>query len=117
MHKLTMYESLRDKVEAELDRINETGIKNDNVEHLYKLSMTLKALDKHICLLEKYGENGEGEYSYNRGKRYSMNPPYYKYSRDMAKSKIVGKLESMLSDHELSEEDRMHIQDCINRMM
>lgn len=119
MHKLTMYEGLRDKIDKEIEDIDKVGITKDNLDHLYKLTMSLKAVDKHICLLE---EEEMGGYSENR--RYSRDGwnlrrthdtyPYH-YSRDAAKSKMIAKLET-LKDDTMSDHERMAIQDCIGRI-
>lgn len=130
MHKLTMYENLRDKIDTELADIEKDGITKENLDHLYKLSMSLKAVDKHIECLEEYEEmNGEHSYNYPRysmrgAKRnalgqYSRDWPYMhqypSYSRDDAKHKMIQKLET-LKDDTMSEHERSAIQDCINKI-
>lgn len=131
MHKITMYEELRDKIDSEIDAINKKGITNENLDHLYKLSVSLKAVDKHIECLEEYEEHEEG-YSGIRGRRrysndgwelkrikdhpYSYNYPYERrYSRDNAKMKMVNKLETLMDDT-MSEQERNAIRNCINEI-
>lgn len=99
MHKITMYEGLRDKIDAEIEAINKKGIDNTNVDNLYKLCMSLKCVDKHLECLEEEAVNEENGYSgnmrylrdgrsYARGGRYSGGwgitkiPDYNPYSYD-----------------------------------
>lgn len=98
MHKITMYEGLRDKIDAEIEAINKKGIDNTNVDNLYKLCMSLKCVDKHLECLEEEAVNEENGYSgnmrylrdgrsYARGGRYSggwgiTKIPDYPYSYD-----------------------------------
>lgn len=130
MHKITMYESLRDKIDTEIENINAKGITNENLDHLYKLTMSLKAIDKHIYCLE---EEMEGEEGYSGRKRnalgqYSRNYPRYPYSydwnvtgrnrtysRDNAKMKMINKLETLMDDT-MSEHEREVIRNCINEL-
>lgn len=98
MHKITMYEGLRDKIDTEIEAINKKGIDNANVDNLYKLCMSLKCVDKHLECLEEEAVNEENGYSgnmrylrdgrsYARGGRYSggwnlTKIPDYPYSYD-----------------------------------
>lgn len=63
MHKITMYEGLRDKIDTEIEAINKKGIENTNIDNLYKLCMSLKCVDKHLECLEEEAVNEENGYS------------------------------------------------------
>lgn len=124
MHKITMYEGLIDKIDSEMENINKTGITDANLDHLYKLSMSLKAIDKHIYCLEEKKMEEEGEESYRRGRSrdgwnlrripysYNYSP---RYSRDNAKMKMVNKLETLMDDT-MSEHERDAIRNCIHEI-
>ena len=58
MHKLQMYESLRDMLEREVKDIEKKGdLTEQSLDHLYKLMTALKVADRCIDR-EKGEENG-----------------------------------------------------------
>ncbi len=75
MHKLQMYESLRDMLEREVTEIEK---KNDldetSLDHLYKLMTALKVTDK--CIEREGGESYENRTSYGRSNGRSYNRSY-----------------------------------------
>ena len=76
MHKLQMYENLRDMLEREVTEIEK---KNDldevSLDHLYKLMTALKVTDR--CIEREGGESYDG--SYNRGRSNRSNRSYESY--------------------------------------
>ena len=81
MHKLQMYENLRDMLEREVKEIsNKIDLDAQGYDHLYKLMSTLKNVNK--CIEE---ESMEGASYDNRGMRYGMSNNYSRmmpYSMD-----------------------------------
>ena len=75
MHKLQMYESLRDMLEREVTEIEK---KNDldetSLDHLYKLMTALKVTDK--CIEREGGESYENRRSYGRSYNRSYDRSY-----------------------------------------
>lgn len=137
-HKLTMYENLRDMLEAHLSKIEaEKALTKESLQELHQACTSLEYIDEKIedCKekkwLEEHPEEGASgrmydrmSYdggSYRRGRRSSYSRPRmrmstdYMYSRDNAKQKMVQKL-STLMDDTMSEEDRSAIHDCIDRI-
>lgn len=131
MHKIQMYENLRDMLEREVKEIEK---KNDldpqSLENIYKLTCTIKNVDKIIAMDEgempksSYGmsmarmDNGRYSednfrYSPNRGRNSYEN--YYGYSRNTAKESMVNRLMQM-ADSSMNENDRMAIMDCIDKI-
>ena len=128
MHKIQMYENLRDMLEREVKEIEK---KNDldpqALENIYKLTCSIKNVDKCIEREERemggmsseyipsrnYGESRDNfrNRSY-RGQSYENS---YGYSRDNSKKKMVQKLETLMDDT-MSETERNAIMDCINRI-
>lgn len=71
MHKLQMYESLRDMLEREVKDIEKKGeLTEQSLDHLYKLMTALKVTDRCIDR-EKGEENGMGGNSNAMRGRYS----------------------------------------------
>ena len=141
MHKIQMYENLRDMLEREVKEIEK---KNDldpqSLENIYKLTCTIKNVDKIIMKEEgemdgmsngmsngsygmNYGMYGRGRdgrysednfrYSPNRGRNSYEN--HYGYSRDSAKDSMVNRLMQM-ADNSMNEHDKMAIMDCIDKI-
>ena len=128
MHKIQMYEIVRDMLEREVKEIEK---KNDldpqALENIYKLTCSIKNVDKCIEREERemggmsseyipsrnYGESRDNfrNRSY-RGQSYENS---YGYSRDNSKKKMVQKLEPLMDDT-MSETERNAIMDCINRI-
>ena len=131
MHKIQMYENLRDMLEQEVTEIERKGnLDAQSLDHLYKLMATLKNTDKCI-------EREEGGSSY--GRSYNMRGSYmpdmmsrdnfrdssyrgrvsydnsYGYSRDNSRKKMVEKLTTLMDDT-MSEHDRNAIMDCIDKI-
>ena len=136
MHKIQMYENLRDMLEREVKEVEK---KNDldpqSLENIYKLTCAIKNVDK-IMMKEEgemsknsygsyrssygmhYGDNGRYSednfrYSPNRGRNSYEN--HYGYSRDSAKDSMVNRLMKM-ADDSMNEHDRMAIMDCVDRI-
>jgi len=143
MHKLQMYENLRDMLEREVTEIEKKGdLDAQSLEHLYKLMATLKNTDKCIDREEggaSYGRSYDRSYddmrmmpdmSYDRD-RYgrfsrdnfrdssyrgrSYDGRSYEYSRDNARQKMMDKL-NMLMDEATNENERQAIMDCMNKI-
>lgn len=148
-HKLTMYENLRDMLEATLGKIeSEKTLTKETLQEVHQACTSLEYIDEKIedCKEKKWMEEHPEEetgasgrmydrYSYDSMPRYSWRGRgrssyegnrtvnFYPrsghddmmYSRDSAKNKMVQKL-STLMDDTMSEEERMAIQDCINRI-
>ena len=139
MHKIQMYENLRDMLEREVKEVEK---KNDldpqSLENIYKLTCAIKNVDK-IMMKEEgemdgmsknsygsyrssygmhYGDNGRYSednfrYSPNRGRNSYEN--HYGYSRDSAKDSMVNRLMKM-ADDSMNEHDRMAIMDCVDKI-
>lgn len=70
MHKLTMYENLRDMLDKEVTEIEKKGtLDATSLDHLYKLMSTIKYTDKCIDR-EKDGEMSFDNRSYGYGRSY-----------------------------------------------
>lgn len=139
MHKIQMYENLRDMLEREVKEIEK---KNDldpqSLENIYKLTCAIKNVDKIMMKEEgqmdgmsngrresmnygmNYGTYGNGRYSEdnfryspNRGRNSYEN--HYGYSRDSAKDSMVNRLMKM-ADDSMNEHDRMAIMDCVDKI-
>ena len=68
MHKLTMYENLRDMLDKEVTEIEKKGtLDATSLDHLYKLMSTIKYTDKCIDR-EKGGEMSYDNRSYGYGR-------------------------------------------------
>ena len=77
MHKLQMYEGLRDMIEREVTEIEKKGdLNEDSLNNLYKLMTALKVTDK--CIEREGGESYEGRRSYGRSNdgSYARNRSY-----------------------------------------
>ena len=83
MHKLQMYEGLRDMLEKEVTEIEKKGnLDTQGLDNLYKLMTALKVTDK--CIEREGGESYENRESYAR--RNARNRSYggsYDESMDM----------------------------------
>ena len=67
MHKLQMYEGLRDMLEKEVTEIERKGnLDPQGLDNLYKLMTALKVTDK--CIEREGGESYESRKSYGRGR-------------------------------------------------
>ena len=129
MHRLQMYENLRDMLEQEVTEIERKGsLDAQSLDHLYKLMATLKNTDK--CL-----EREEGGSSY--GRSYNMRGSYMpdmmsrdnfrdssyrggsydgrSYDRENARQKMIDRL-NMLMDEATNENERQAIMDCMNKI-
>lgn len=70
MHKLQMYEGLRDMLEKEVTEIEKKGnLDPQGLDNLYKLMTALKVTDR--CIEREGGESYDG--SYNRGRSNRSN--------------------------------------------
>ena len=113
-----------------------------DVDYLDKLTHMVKSLKTTIAM-EEYPDGYSGEYSgeYSRDGGWNYNRPYYTsgnyygnsgarrmrdsmgrytsrdngYSRDASRKKMVQKLETLMDDT-MSEQERMAIEECINRI-
>ena len=141
MHKLQMYEGLRDMIEKEVTEIEKKGsLDPQGLDNLYKLMTALKYTDK--CIDREGGESygrmmpmwnyddgmsmrrdGDGRYNEsrdnfrgytNRRRSYESGEPY-EYSRDNSRKKMIQKLETLMDDT-MSEHERQAIMDCINKI-
>lgn len=66
MHKLQMYEGLRDMLEREVTEIEKKNdLDSESLDHLYKLMTALKVTDK--CIEREGGESFANRRSYDRG--------------------------------------------------
>lgn len=81
MHKLQMYENLRDMLEREVTEIEKKNdLDEQSLDHLYKLMATLKNTDK--CIEREKGGDSYGR-SYNmRGMSRGYMPYYDMRDRD-----------------------------------
>ncbi len=81
-HKIQMYENLRDMLEREIGDIEKTrDLTKDSLDNLYKLTTSLKVVDK--CIMREEGEKEGGmsaEYSQARG--YNSRNSYNRGSYD-----------------------------------
>lgn len=139
---MKMLEELRDNLCEELDKIAmKKSIDNNNLEHIHKLTDSIKNIDK-IIMLENggYSEAGEwearGNYGHessyaNRGQHYvrehysrdDRDDDMYsgrrdnrgRYSRDDGRSGMVEHLREMMEDAS-SEKDREAIRRCIKQL-
>ena len=133
MHKLQMYENLRDMLEREVMEIEKKGsIDSQNLDHLYKLMTALKATDRCI---EREGGSSYGR-SYDSMNSMRMMPNSYGmsyddgYSRDnfrsnsyrgrsydagQSRQKMMDSLQ-MLMNEATNENERQAIMDCMNKM-
>ena len=130
MHMVNTYESLRNKLEREVENINKNEFTEQSVDLLHKLISTVYKVD---CLIDKEYDYGQSGY-YNDGHSYRMMPHmmmedgghsrdnfrhsqgrgWYggEYSRDNARQKMIHKLET-LKDDTMSEYERKAIDNCI----
>lgn len=139
MHKTQMYENLMDMLEREVKEIsNKSDLDPQTLDNLYKIMMSIKAVDKHMENLDgssydmmaprSYGSYDDMSYArrdsngrYSRDNfRYSPDRghPYensYGYSRDNARQKMVQKLTSLMDDT-MSDSERSAIMDCIDKI-
>lgn len=142
MHKLQMYEGLRDMIEKEVTEIEKKGsLDPQGLDNLYKLMTALKYTDK--CIDRENGESygrmmpmwnydngmsmrhdGDKDGRYNESRDNFRNRSYrgresyeepYGYSRDNSRKKMIQKLETLMDDT-MSEHERQAIMDCINRI-
>lgn len=71
MHKLQMYEGLRDMLEKEVTEIEKKGnLDPQGLDNLYKLMTALKVTDK--CIEREGGESYDRRGSYGRNRSYDM---------------------------------------------
>lgn len=130
MHKLQMYENLRDMLEQEISKIQSRGeLDPQGLDNLFKLMTTLKNTDKCIdreegssyrmMPTESYGYMRDGRYSgdnfRDRSYRRGSYEPYNGISRDDSRQMMRSKLE-MLMNEATNENERQAIMDCMNRM-
>lgn len=144
MHKLQMYEGLRDMLEKEITEIEKKGdLTEPSLDNLYKLMTALKYTDKCIDREEShdygtsYGNrmmphwsydrrggrdnDNDGRYSEDNFRDYSYrgrsneSGKSYEYSRDDSRKKMVRKLETLMDDT-MSDHERKAIMDCINKI-
>ena len=135
MHKIQMYENLIDMLDREAKEIESKGDLNPNtLDWLYKVTMSIKAIDKHLmCLEEKeemsftsqpmhgarynmnehsyarMGRDGDGDGRYSEDNfRYSTDRGY---SRDSLLDKINYMAQSAVDEHE-----RRVLMDCANKL-
>lgn len=140
MHKLQMYEGLRDMLEKEVTEIEKKGhLDPQSLDNLYKLMTALKVTDKCI---ER--EGGGESYESRRGYDQRMMPWAYddgmsyarrdgesrdnfrgytnrgrsngshEYSRD-SRDMMIQKLENLMDDS-VSPHERQAIMDCISKI-
>lgn len=135
MHKLQMYENLRDMLEREVMEIEKRNdIDPQGLEHLYKLMTAIKVADK--CIEREQGQSGRSYGSYENSNRsygdsYGSNRSYvdrrsnesygrsyddsYARGRSRGNQKMIDRL-NMLMEEATSENERQAIMDCMNRM-
>lgn len=84
-HKKQMYENLRDMLEREVGEIErKRELTKDSLDNLFKLTASLKVVDKCIEreemqeAMKEGGMSMDGRNSY--GYSYMMRPPYWNYS-------------------------------------
>ena len=140
MHMVNTYESLRGKLEREVEAINTstntTEFTEQSVNNLHHMVETIKNLD---CLIDKeyHYDNGQSNGYYNDGHSYKVpmwmergngmsrdnfrdysNRGWYDeggYSRDNARQKMIQKLET-LKDDTMSDYERTAINNCIEKI-
>lgn len=144
MHKLQMYENLRDMLEREVTEIEKKNeLDAQSLDHLYKLMATLKNTDKCIDREEggsSYGRNYDirGSYGNYGNDSYGMMPDmsYDRYGRESrdnfrnssyrmrsydghsygdSRQKMMDKL-NMLMNEATNENERQAIMDCMNKI-
>lgn len=87
MHKMQMYESLRDMLEREVTEIEKKGDLNEqSLDHLYKLMTAIKVADKCIDR-EKEEQGGSSFGSYARRGRDGDSDGRYNESRESRESR------------------------------
>lgn len=134
MHKLRMYEGLREMLEREVAEIEKTNnLDEKSLDHLYKIMTAIKVADKCIdrenggtsqdsygrsygsyrsygTSYARRGRDGDGDGRYNeRGSYQSMNS--YDEQRDM----MVSKLEAMMKEAR-NEHERKAIAECLEKI-
>ena len=121
MHMVNTYESLRGKLEREVEAMNNVAeFTEQSVNNLHHMIEAINGLN---CLIDK-------EYSYDTdGSSHKIpmwmsdgmsrdnfrdrsNRGWYGYSRDNARQKMINKLET-LKDDTMSEYERKAINNCI----
>ena len=141
MHKLEMYEGLRDIIEKEVTEIQKRGsLDEKSLDHLYKLMMSLKCTDRAIEREEggnsmrmsydsygmsnaRRGRDGDGDGRYNesrdnfrgnsnRGGSYNS---YESYEASGHNEEMTMKLEAMMQDAR-TEKEREAIRDCMRKL-
>lgn len=114
MHKLQMYESLRDMLEREVKDIEKKGdLTEQSLDHLYKLMTALKVADR--CIDREKGEengmvsnNSYGSYGYRRNSYNSydgMSNGYsgiMPYSRDNSMDNMPNGMSNNMSNDGMS---------------
>lgn len=136
MHMVNTYESLRGKLEREVEAIN--NIAEFTEQSINNLHHMIEAINGLNCLIDKeYSyDNGQSNGYYNDGHSYKMpmwmmdgrsngmsrdnfrdysNRGWYGeigYSRDNARQKMINKLET-LKDDTMSDYERKAINNCI----
>lgn len=129
------YEELKEMLKKELkDIIKQGELSAGSLDIIDKLTHSLKSLET-IIAMEGYSKDSYGYDSYNsyarRGRDGDSDGRYseysygsydrgsydnsYRYSRDGAKNAMVKKLEHMMNDS-VSENERLAIMDCINKI-
>lgn len=129
MHKIQMYENLRDMLEQEVTEIERKGnLDAQSLDHLYKLMATLKNTDKCIEREEggsSYGRsyNMRGSYMPDMMSRDNFRDSSYRgrsydgrsYDRENARQKMINRL-NMLMDEATNDNERQAIMDCMNKI-
>lgn len=83
MHKLEMYEGLRDMLEKEVTEIEKKGnLDTQGLDNLYKLMTALKVTDK--CIEREGGESYASRRGYNRSYDESMRMMPWAYDDGMS---------------------------------
>ena len=127
MHKIQMYENLRDMLEREVKEVEKKNeLDPQSLDNIYKLTCAIKNVDKIMMKEEgemsnngsyrsSYGRYSEDNFRYspNRGRNSYEN--HYGYSRDSAKDSMVNRLMKM-ADDSMNEHDRMAIMDCVDKI-
>ena len=133
MHMINTYESLRSKLEREVENINKNEFTEQSIDLLHKMVGSLYKLNCLIENEENYTDEGHSNGYYNDGHSYRMwpysrgngmsrdnfrdhsNRGWYGeigYSRDNARQKMIQKLET-LKDDTMSDYERKAINNCI----
>jgi len=139
MHKLEMYEGLRDIIEKEVTEIQKRGsLDEKSLDHLYKLMMSLKCTDRAIEREEggnsmmsrmsydsygmsnaRRGRDGDGDGRYNESRDnfrgYSNRRGSYDSYESSGTEEMMMKLEAMMQDAK-SEKEREAIRDCMRKL-